>query len=135
SIGLKIVGTGTAPTAGTFEKLIDAQDSSGVSLFELRDLSNANNNFGAAATSGAFISRNSYWGEEFNVFRTTWAAGITTTINDDRCRGDQGSSFTATTCTVGTGEMSFSAVLGAAGGTATCNATSNASPNGFEKIL
>ena len=131
STGLKIVGTGTLPTGGTFEKLIDVQDNSGNNLLELRDMSSSNNKFGAAATAGAFINRNSYWGEEFNVFRTASGAKTATT-NIDRCRGDWGGQY-STACATGQAELGFSTLTGT-GTTASCQASSLSNINGIERI-
>lgn len=74
---------------------LSVTDSSNNTLLSLKDLST---NFGAALTAGAFISRNSYFGEEFNMIKPT--------CNDSTAlaRGDSGG---AATCTAGAGELSF----------------------------
>lgn len=126
STGLKIKGTSTAPTAGTFEKLIDIQDGAGNNLFELRDILAGNNNFGAAATTGAFISRNSYYGEEFNNFHTN-----NTTAATAQVRGDYGNPNTAAN-TAGAGELGAAITIA---GTGACTSFSSVNTvNGVERI-
>ncbi len=126
STGLKITGTATSPTAGTFEKLINAVDSAGNSVFEVRDLSAANNNFGAAVTSGAFIQRNSYFGEEYNSFR-----GANCIADTVQSRGDYGNP-SPTACTANAGELSAYVTLGVSG---SCTVSSIANAVGGQERL
>ncbi|TSC85122.1 MAG: hypothetical protein G01um101413_506 [Parcubacteria group bacterium Gr01-1014_13] len=75
---------------------INRSDSTTSSLLIVKDM---NNNFGSAVTAGAFIQRNSYFGEEFNIFRRGNCT-ITTTM----ARGDAG--FYTNTCVSGNGSFS-----------------------------
>jgi hypothetical protein len=114
----------------------------GVNLLDVKDLST---NFGSAVTAGAFISRNSYWGEEFNNSHltgcSTTAALSAGTVNA-YARGDTGGNLnsavacasTATT-TINAGELNVADVIG----TATiannqCNISSQNAANGIERI-
>jgi|GEM_PF-2871453 len=80
------------------------------SIFNIKHMGT---NFGAAATTGAFISKNSYWGEEFNVTQTNNCSSTTTT-NAWKVRGDSGNNV-GTACTAGNGELALSRVLGLGG--------------------
>ncbi len=125
--GLRIQGTSTVPTSGTHERLINVVDSSNNNLFELRDMSNANNTFGAAATAGAFISRNSYVGDEFNLYKGTCTGAQT------RKRGDWGTAgITGITCADFSGEFSTAGTSVGVG--ASCTFLSNGDVNGTERI-
>lgn len=101
--------------------VFNINNSSTNSIFNVKHLAA---NFGAAATTGAFISRNSYWGEEFNVTQTN-NCSATTTANAWKVRGDNGNNV-GTACTAGNGELAFSRALGvAASGNTSAACTSN----------
>jgi hypothetical protein len=95
------------------------------------EVKNFGNSFGTAVTGGAFISRNSYWGEEFNRFQTN-NCSQTTTTQDPATRGDLGTSPAA--CANTGGEIAVSNVLGAAAGGNTCVESSQNAINGTERI-
>jgi len=46
---------------------INVVSAQGNSIFQVKDTSTGNDNFGGLAMTGAFVSRDSYWGEEYNV--------------------------------------------------------------------
>ncbi len=116
--GLLIKDSSSIATAA-HDSAILVQDSSGNSLFDVREMTSANNNFGATATTGAFIDRNSTYREEFNSFH-----GTNTTATTAQIRGDGGGA--------GSGELSLSVVTVGAGGSGT--AASQNTTNGVERL-
>ncbi len=121
--GLAVASGLTINTVGSSagQTILNANDSSGNSIFGLKYLAG---NFGAFASAGAFVSKNNYWGEEFNVTQTN-VCSRTTTTNGWKARGDFGSNG-GTACTPGDGELAFSSVLGvAASGNTSAACTSN----------
>ncbi len=103
-------------TAGT-DRAIFVMDASGNPLFDVRDMSSADNQFGAAATAGAFISRNSMFDEDFGVYQAA------TTNAAVQVRGGTGKN-------AGT----FSANFFNNGGGGSNQAVSLAALNGIERI-
>jgi hypothetical protein len=130
-------------TGGTVLNL--SNTTTGINLLNIKDL---NTNFGSAITGGAFISRNSYFGEEFNVGNgATPATGQTCTGNVTATeigwdRGDFGSHLApavacGTSASPGSGEFNFSTKLGATTASDQCQALSPAvtQANGAERLL
>ncbi len=111
------------------------------SLFELRDLTANSNQFGSLAIADAFVSRQSYFGEEFNSFRPQTCGLLVNALTDTHriSRGDWGNAATATVCNTAntsnaSGEISTSGVFGAAAATNGCTYANTASnTNGFER--
>ncbi len=116
--GLTIVSTGT----GNIPLQIN-NTTTGINLLQVKDL---NTNFGSAVTGGAFIGRNSYFGEEFNNYRGTAA-----TADCIQGRGDFGDPGTAA-CTTGTGELTLD-VTTTGGGTNSVSSVAD-TVNGIESI-
>ena len=91
----------------TANSKLSVLDSSGNSLFEIKDVTTADNNFGAIVTSGAFISNTSYFGDEFNTEKNTTALTAdqvcvrSGTVNM-LCPGDNGQFYFDTTSTTAT---------------------------------
>jgi hypothetical protein len=103
-------------------------------------------NFGSLVTAGAFQAKNSYFGEEFSVFKTTSCAPAATAnqIGSVFARGDaQGGGGAVAACApsavpqvANTGELSVSIVGGtSAGGTCQMKQISNTTAYGVEEIL
>ena len=126
STGLRIKGSGTVPTSGTTERLIDVRDSSNNNLLEVRDMSALNNNFGAAATSGAFISRNSYQDLEYNKFLATNTDAAAGTTNTNARRGDSSELATSSVIVGTTTGCSYASAANGLGGQETITAASAA---------
>ncbi len=104
-------------------------------LFELRDLSATTNQFGGLAIADAFVSKQSYWGDEFNAQKPTCSdASPTTTATTTGTRvGDQylGAVTSGGTapigCAAGSGEFATSSISSAAGGAGSCGYAQNGS--------
>ncbi len=125
--GLHII-TNTVTTGGLV-RAINVVDASNNSIFEVRDTSTNDNNFGGLAMTGAFVSRDSYWGDEFSNFRTT-----NTVTSVAEVRGDYypGAVTTAPAQNaVGSGEISTNATVGTSG---VCTFSSVNQINGIEQI-
>jgi hypothetical protein len=95
----------------------------GINLLQVKDL---NTNFGSAITGGAFIGRNSYFGEEFNNFHKNngaadWPMG----------RGDMGNQNTAA-ATAGGGELTYDVTLTGTGAGSAASAADTL--NGIEQL-
>lgn len=104
-----------------------------VKLLEVRDLTGNSNQFGSLALADAFVSKQSYFGEEFNSFRAGNCSDASfTNTNHLQARGDYGNP--ATTCTANTGEITISSVAGTSHASNTCTYSSNNATNGFERI-
>jgi hypothetical protein len=88
------------PTSTIF--VIERAGSTTSTLMEVKDLSQ---NFGAAVTAGAFINRNSYLGEEYNVYRRG-SCNTVTTVSTSQSRGDFGTP-TVATCAAFNGSWSL----------------------------
>jgi hypothetical protein len=139
--GLTVSGPVTFQSPGTGSNAFSINNNTtGINLLDVKDL---NTNFGSAITAGAFISRNSYWGEEFNNGHATNCGGTFTVAGGDingYARGDYGNAGTATACTlnntntanVGGGELNASFSNGAAAGS--CTLASQNTANGVERI-
>lgn len=100
-----------AVSATPGQNVFNINNSSSNSIFNVKHLGS---NFGAVATTGAFVDRNSYWGDEFNLNRTGACTG-TATRNSFGARGDIGGAL-STACAAGAtnaGEISFSGVAAA----------------------
>ncbi len=93
---LGLTTTILVPTSSYFT-ITRSGTSATATLFSVRDM---NNSFGSFAASGAFIQRNSYFGDEFNTYR-----GTNCSVSTTQSRGDWGSAGTA--CTAGNGEFSL----------------------------
>jgi excisionase family DNA binding protein len=106
---------------GSELKINNAQNENDLSL---KDLST---NFGSALTVGAAISRNSYFGDDFNSARPT---GGNCTASTAQARGDWGTP--SATCLLATGELSFNATTVGAG--SSCTASSTGAVNGIERL-
>lgn len=122
---IKLGGTDNAGSLTIIDNCSSGCANGGTSnntLFEFKDI---NTNFGGIALAGAWISKNSYWGEEFN----SWRAG-NCTADTVQARGDAGTKANA--CTAQTGDISTAVTLS---GTGTCTFASSAdSLGGFERI-
>ncbi len=98
------------------------------SIFNIRHMST---NFGSLITGGAFVGKNSYYGEEFNAVQAANCTHTSTT-NVRNARGDYG---THNTCAAGAGELNVNSTMGLAAGANTCTYASQANvPNGIERI-
>src|SRR5262249_11844901 len=120
-----INGTSAGSAAQTFTIKGSNNVSGGTTatpLLELRDLSNANNTrFAGLTLSDAFMSKQSYWGEEFNNFRANSTVTVATTAAGTAgVRGD-------------TTGLSIDAVAGSSATGATATWSANAA-NGYEEI-
>jgi hypothetical protein len=91
--------------------------SGGANLYNLNYIAQ---NFGAAASAGAFISKNSYFGEEFNGFRTT-----SPVADANQSRGDLA-------VTAAGGELTYDITTTATGSSAASTLANT--PNGVEQI-
>ena len=142
--GLSVNGPVGIFSSGTGTTAINVTDTTtGINLLNVKNL---NTNFGGAATSGAFISRNSYFGEEFNSTYLTAPVTITGTAGTVTCSWDRGDMFggrvgaapTACSATAntssGVGELNFSATLGAVTAGDSCAPSHIAGVNGVERI-
>jgi hypothetical protein len=113
----------------------------GINLLTVKDMSA---NFGSAITGGAFISRNSYFGEEYNTIQNnncTPTAATGSAINA-WARGDNGNHAGATACSLtantvpGNGEMTLTTSTAGSTTLSACSATSPGATtaNGVERI-
>lgn len=108
------------PANGT----ITLNDLNGLNLMKMQSIGT---NYGASFYSGAFISRNSTYDEEFNNYRKNPAGNCSATTNNSR--GDYGTP--ANPCATRTGELTFN--INTVG--AQCIASSLAdTPNGVERV-
>ncbi len=125
------------------QNVFNVNNSSSNSIFNIKHMGS---NFGGLAITGAFMDKNSYFGEEFNVFKTTNCAPAATanTIGSVFARGDwQGGGGAVAACapTTGpqaanTGELGVSIVGGTTlGGTCKMWQPSNTTQYGVEEIL
>jgi hypothetical protein len=122
---LSVNSTGTGTTAFSIDNA-----TTGINQLQVKDLSQS---FGSAVTAGAFIQRNSYFGEEFNSVRAGNCTDNTgTNFNHLQARGDQGNP--ATTCTANTGEISTSSVMANSLAADQCQYSSGSTTNGIENI-
>jgi len=119
-------GAAGAPTNFTIKDNNATQNT----LFEVRDLTNANNNkFYGLALADAFASKQSYFGEDFNQFKATCTDTPTTTAtNFAGRRGNISTGCAATTGEFSTSDLSSGTNAGSA------SFSSNAANNGFERI-
>jgi len=112
------------------------------SIFNVRHMSTA---FGSLATAGAFMQKDSYWGEEFNVGHTTacnTTAALSAGTVNAFARGDVGGNANTTTAcasgattTVNGGELNVTDVIGTATITQNqCLISSQNAANGIERI-
>lgn len=109
------------------------------SIFSVRHMST---NFGSLATAGAFVQKNSYWGEEFNNSHLTacnTTAGVSAGTVNSYARGDYGNAASATACTfagvsIAGGELNEAHVLGVNTTAANqCQYASQNAANGIER--
>jgi hypothetical protein len=131
---------GISSTAG--QNIFNINNLNSNSIFNIRHMST---NFGSLVTGGAFVQKNSYWGEEFNVGHTTncttTAALSAGTINAF-ARGDYGGNANSTvacastaTTTVNGGELNVADVVGTAVvANNQCLVSSQNAANGVERI-
>jgi hypothetical protein len=135
--GLFVNGAISVQTPGTGGSVFSLNNvNTAYNVFDVKDLGT---NFGGAVTSGAFIGKNSYFGDEFNAGHNTTCTVPSTAGNgvNSYARGDYGNSGSATACTaagvnVGGGELNLSHVLGAAAGA--CVAQTVTGTNGVERL-
>jgi len=128
--GASIVQT-VASSAGGVNTL-SINNSGGTNTFQLRDLTGNVNNFGGLAISDAFLSRQSYWGEEFSNFKATCTDVVAVSaVNHAGVRGDTTTANGTCTAT-SVGEISTSSVVSSTNSTA-ASFSSNAA-NGFERL-
>jgi hypothetical protein len=132
--GVSIVSNGTGTSALTINN-----NTTNISLLDVKDLST---NFGSAVTAGAFIQRNSYFGEEFNAAMSTatTCTGTATQGNFGWDVGDYGShqataGATCASANSGAGEFNFSGKLGATTASDQCVASSQNAVNGTVRLL
>ena len=97
STGLEII-TGAITTGGT-ARAINIIDNSSNSIFDIADPSTADNNFGAIATTGAFIDHTSMFAEEFDVNKNVTAITADTVTGLGDTSGFTYDTFTGTTTT------------------------------------
>jgi trimeric autotransporter adhesin len=128
-------------TAG--QNVFNINNSSSNSIFNIKHMGT---NFGSLATAGAFLQKNSYFGEEFNVGKanTCAPAGASGSAINSWARGDYGGGGSGTACsatantTINAGEMSFTAATPntAAANFGTCAVASPGvtTVNGIEQI-
>lgn len=137
----------TGTSAGSAAQNFTIKSSNNVSgattatpLFELRDLTNTNNaRMYGLAIADAFISKQSYWGEEYSNFKgttctnngTNLTALATTAAGNFGVRGDGSDA-----CLVAgsQGELSADFVAGSSATSGSCTYTTAAAPNGYEEI-
>jgi hypothetical protein len=141
--GITVYGASSLKSDGISTTPLSIDNSTtGINLLQVKDLSA---NFGSAVTGGAFIGRNSYFGEEFNVTKTsamTVLTGSATVINCGWARGDMGGQAYGTNAacaatgnsTSGAGELNVSAKLGQTTAGDNCTITSISGVNGVERI-
>jgi hypothetical protein len=110
------IGTYSASIAATNGQSLATitNSTTGANLLNVRNIAP---NFGAAVAAGAFVNKNSYFGEEFNSTRTG-ACSSTATRNSFAARGDTGGALSvacAPNATVpSAGSISFSTVIAGA---------------------
>ncbi len=123
----------TTPTSALYilnstTSLFSIASTVGSSLFDIRNIGVT---FGAAGYAGAFVSKNSYFGEEYSQFHslvltvTTAGKGGTSQV--------RGQSSTLTANTAGNGTMTFNTNITATPGG--CTATSTNALNGIETVI
>jgi hypothetical protein len=117
--GISVMGGAAIQSAGTGTIALSVDNTTtGINLLQVKDL---NTNFGSAVTAGAFISRNSYFGEEFNKFHATVAQTTAGTSTLASSLGDSS-------------ELALAySIVGA--GTQTCNSATQASALGGQETL
>ena len=121
------IGTYSASVAATNGQSLASigNSTTGANLFNVQNIAP---NFGAAAAAGAFVDKNSYFSEEYNVFH---AANGTAALA--YLRGDSGANTTSTTAAAGQGELTLGAVIGG-GGASIAVSTLGSTPGGIEQL-
>ncbi|HSX57838.1 MAG TPA: site-specific integrase [Candidatus Saccharimonadales bacterium] len=119
-----------------------------INLLEVRDLTGNANNFGSLALADAFVDRQSYWGDEFNVIKSAAGTGcsdasITTSVTTTfQRRGDwfpgplTSGGAAITQCSAGSGELLTSSISSGTNNGQKCDYRSNSTfTNGSEQIV
>lgn len=120
------IGTYSASIAATNGQSLATINNSTTSA-NLFNVQNIAPNFGAAVSAGAFVNKNSYFGEEFNVFHAANGTAATAFL-----RGDLGTNTTTVTATAGQGELTLGVVTNASATIAVSSLANT--PGGIEQI-
>jgi hypothetical protein len=139
-----ITKSATGANANTFTVKNDATTMN--NLFEVRDLSANTNQFGGLTLSDAFVSRQSYYGQEFNIIKGTAGTGCAdaaitaaaTNVAQRRGDGYAGAAASGgaaiTGCAAGIGELTTSSISSGTNNGQRCDYFSNNAVNSYETI-